>query len=84
MPLFLDEDQKRKVLSAIDHGAWQYSWHLPKDDYGYIAWNDETYAECLKILARKRDEHVAFAAKCAELANLIADVVKDRARNAEE
>lgn len=82
--LWLEEDEKKRILSAIDAGEWQHSWHLPRDDNGYIRWGDETHAKCREILERKRDEHLAFSAKCAELAQLLGEIIAARAANAAE
>lgn len=45
----LDKEQRQALRAQIDAGAWQHSWYLPSDSYGYIDWNN------LETITRIRD-----------------------------
>ena len=46
----MNGDDTEDVLGLIDRGTWKHSWHLNKNRYGYVDWNDkENIEKCLEI-----------------------------------
>lgn len=42
---------REELTAAIDRGEWKNSWHLPKDENGYIGWfKEETAKKVQEVL----------------------------------
>jgi hypothetical protein len=57
-----------RIVSAIDSGSWKHSWHLPKDDSGFIDWwSEKTAVKVKEILEDKLRSHATMAGRMAKL-----------------
>lgn len=64
-------DNKDAMLTAIDRGEWKHSWHLPKDEYGYIKWDDETVKKIEEVLSQSLLPMLCAAAEHARLLEIV-------------
>lgn len=51
----MKKEDTRKTLDLIDMGTWKHSWHLEKNQYGYVDWgNKANVKECLRIAMQRK------------------------------
>jgi len=47
----MEREIESKLLDYLDRGSWKNSWHLKKDQYGYVDWhNPENLEKIRRIL----------------------------------
>lgn len=67
----LTAELKEKLLQQIDCGEWKHSWHLPRDPYGYVDWNNAVTIrkinEALVRIAAKAFQDLADACECLSI-----------------
>ena len=67
-------EQKERIYRLLDRGAWKHSWHLPKDQHGYINWwHDDT----AKKVAEQKEAAIREAVALIVLAESIQVPVKE-------
>lgn len=72
-------DVKEEIRAAIDAYEWKHSWHLPRDENGFIDWfDDKTLTECRDVLASYANTAKSFADKCSRLLRIVDAAIRRR------
>ena len=68
----MKKEDKRLVLSLIDKGTWQHSWHLTKNTYGYTDWsNKENIKKCSDIASGYQQEAMELLELAGKVSTLL-------------
>lgn len=81
---FLTSEQQKEISILIDWYSWKHSWHLPKNEYGYVDWHsDESIEKCREILEGYRDNSIELANRFRKYADVLKQVQKARKEDAD-